>query len=131
MVSEEADPALYVEPRKRLTKKQRAFIFERDGGICCLCGIKILAGEKWIDEHVKPLWLAMPNAEESLNDLSNRKPAHVDCAQSKTSLEASRRAKVRRIAEKLRGKKSKTPLPCGRDSAWKKKFGGKVVRRTK
>lgn len=123
------DPAFYVEPRKRLTKKQRAFIFERDKGICCLCGVKILAGEKWRDEHVKPLWLALPDDEVSLNDLANRKPAHVECAQSKTNLEASRRAKIRRIAKRMQGKKSKTPMPCGRDSDWKKSFGGKVVRR--
>jgi 5-methylcytosine-specific restriction endonuclease McrA len=64
--------------RKSLTPTQRLKLFEEHKGICCLCGLKIEAGAAWIDEHMKALGLG------GSNDLLNRRPVHVACAQSKT-----------------------------------------------
>jgi len=64
--------------RKPLTPTQRLKLFEVHKGICALCGMKIKAGEPFIDEHIIPLGLG------GTNDLSNRAPVHVQCAHSKT-----------------------------------------------
>jgi 5-methylcytosine-specific restriction protein A len=70
------------ERRKPLTALQRLALFEEHKGICCICGEKIDGTrEKWIDEHGRALGLL------GSNDLSNRGPAHVRCAQRKTSKE--------------------------------------------
>jgi 5-methylcytosine-specific restriction endonuclease McrA len=113
-----------VEPRKPLTTKQRAQLFIEHDGICCICHNKILKNDPWIDEHRVPLWL------DGTNDWSNRAPAHVECARQKTAREAKTRAKGRRIAEKHMGaKRSKRPMPGGRNSKWKKTFSNGWVRR--
>lgn len=65
-------------PRKPLTPTQRLKLFEAHKGICALCGREIRAGEPWIDEHIRPLGLG------GTNDLDNRTPVHVACAQAKT-----------------------------------------------
>jgi 5-methylcytosine-specific restriction protein A len=74
--SEEADVGTTV--RKALTPTQRLKMFEAHKGMCVLCGAKIHAGERWIDEHVTALGLS------GSNDLKNRGPAHRKCAEDKT-----------------------------------------------
>jgi 5-methylcytosine-specific restriction enzyme A len=64
--------------RKPLTPTQRLKLFEDHKGICVICGGKINFGEAWIDEHVRALGLA------GTNDMDNRAPAHVKCAEAKT-----------------------------------------------
>ena len=64
--------------RKPLTPTQRLRLFEAHKGLCGICGAQIRAGEQWIDEHIIPLGLG------GSNDLTNRAPAHVQCAHSKT-----------------------------------------------
>jgi 5-methylcytosine-specific restriction endonuclease McrA len=64
--------------RKPLTPTQRLKLFEDHKGICVVCGGKINFGEAWIDEHVRALGLA------GTNDMDNRAPAHVKCAEAKT-----------------------------------------------
>jgi hypothetical protein len=76
------------EPRKRLTPRQLLKLFEQHKGVCVICGFQIDAGKKWvdtlkgekgfIDEHGRPLGLG------GSNDLSNRGPAHIHCAEGKT-----------------------------------------------
>lgn len=113
-----------VEPRKPLTPKQKLQMFLDAKGVCCICGGKINSVKEAWDEHEAPLWL---NGD---NSAPNRAPAHAKCARDKTSKEAAVRAKVRRTAEKHQGaKKSSKPMPCGRNSKFKKTFGGKVVPR--
>lgn len=74
--AEEADVG--TTARKALTPTQRLKMFEAHKGMCVLCGIKIQAGEPWIDEHLVPL------SQGGSNDLSNRGPAHKPCADAKT-----------------------------------------------
>lgn len=113
-----------VEPRKRLTDKQRLEMFVRHDGRCCICGGKIDGVHEMWDEHVNPLWLNGDNSAE------NRAPAHVRCARTKTAAEATKRAKGRDVAERHFGaKRSKRPMPFGRRSGKKRKMDGSIVDR--
>ncbi len=63
--------------RKPLTPLQRAEMFARHKGICVICKLPII-GRKWRDEHIRALGL------NGTNDMSNRGPAHITCAEVKT-----------------------------------------------
>lgn len=91
--------------RKPLTRLQRVRIFDRHDGYCCICDFKIYAarGDKWIVEHIKPLWLG------GADDERNMGPAHDHCARDKTSKEAPVKAKSDRVrANHLGIKKPRT-----------------------
>jgi 5-methylcytosine-specific restriction protein A len=62
--------------RKPLTPTQRLKLFEREKGLCCICGLKIVG--KFIDEHKRALGLG------GSNDPDNRGVAHPKCAEVKT-----------------------------------------------
>jgi 5-methylcytosine-specific restriction endonuclease McrA len=120
-----ADP-FAVTPRKRFSVKERLALFQKAGGKCCLCGGKIdAAREKWIVEHVRPLWC------DGDNSADNVAPAHAKCAAEKTTKEARERGKVRRSALRHMGVKTRKgkPMPGGRDSQWKRLMNGTVVKR--
>lgn len=104
-------------PRKALTPTQRLKLFEAHKGICVLCGRKIQAGEKWIDEHCRPL------AMGGTNDLSNRGPAHLPCAAAKTNGpdgDLAKAAKAKRVKMRFLGiakPKSRTLESAGFEKA--------------
>lgn len=78
-------------PRKYLTALQKLKLFEDHKGKCALCGNEIRIGEAWIVEHMRALALG------GTNEKSNLAPAHIACAQNKTSKEdAPRIAKSKR-----------------------------------
>jgi len=119
---------LDVGARKKMTPKKRMQVFVAHGGKCCLCDQRILVGDRWILEHIKPLW------RDGDNDDANLAPAHEKCAKHKTKAEASQRSKVRSIGLKHMGagKSRKGPPMAGsRDSKWKRRMDGTVVRRDK
>lgn len=91
--------------RKPLTPTQRLKLFEAHKGICALCSRQIANGEKWIDEHLRALGLG------GTNDLENRAPVHVACAEAKTRGEdIPRIAKAKRQKMAALGiKSSKAP----------------------
>lgn len=123
------DPT-YVQPRKRLSDRQKLEVFLAAKGRCQKCHAKITLKEM-IDEHLIPLWLGQKDGPD-LNARTNRFCYCVACASAKTSKESSERAKGRRVAKKhtTEGKITKTkPLPCGRKSKFRKKMNGKVVPR--
>jgi 5-methylcytosine-specific restriction protein A len=109
--------------RRSLTKLQRVRVFDAAGGICHLCKAKIHVGERWDVEHVKPL--SMGGAD----DEANMAPAHVSCHRIKTSAEAGPRAKADRIRARHLGIRPKSKFPCSKDSPYRKKLDGSVVRR--
>lgn len=114
-------------PRKPLTPAQRLNLFEDHGGKCVLCGLKIRAGERWIDEHIRALGLG------GTNDPENRGPAHEKCAEVKTHDEDMPRiVKAKRIKRKHLGIKSRKSRPMlgSKASGWKKPFNGPAERRT-
>ena len=100
-----------IHKRKPLTTKQRVEQFQLHKGMCCVCGGKIMVGQKFIDEH--ELALAMGGT----NDMSNRGIAHVKCATIKTKDDMGQIAKAkRREAKHIGANRSKHKWP-------KRKFG--------
>lgn len=92
--------------RKPLTPTQRLKLFEAHKGLCGLCGAQIRAGEQWIDEHIIPLGLG------GTNDMENRAPVHVQCANSKThgsDGDVARIAKAKRVKMRHLGIRKATP----------------------
>jgi 5-methylcytosine-specific restriction protein A len=113
--------------RVRITAKMRADIFLSRGGSCHLCNMKVVPGEDWDVSHDIPLEAG------GKDDATNWFVAHRKCHRVHTStVDAPLIAKVKRIHQRHIGaKKSKTPMPLGRGSQWKKKMDGSVVRREK
>lgn len=81
-------------------------VFLRAGGRCYLSGRKIMPGDKWELEHVKPLSMGGEHRERNL------RPALVAAHREKTKAEAADRAKADRIRRKHLGTwpKSKAPI---------------------
>lgn len=97
--------------RRSITRAMRRRIFDAVKGICCICEIRIDAerGDKWIVEHVKPLWLG------GADDETNMRPAHQHCAVKKTAAEAPVKAKSDRVRAKHLGIKKPRSI-----RAWRK-----------
>lgn len=111
--------------RKPLTRLQRVKLFDEHKGKCCLCGLSIWAerGDKWIAEHIKPLWLG------GADDATNIAPAHERCAIAKTVKEAPVKAKSDRVRARHLGiKKSTRPIPGSKASGIRKRMNGNVER---
>ena len=71
-----------------------------------LCQREIRPGEKWIDEHLRPLGLG------GSNDDDNRAPVHVACAEAKThgpDGDIAKVAKAKRVKMASLGIKRDTP----------------------
>lgn len=98
----------YAPKRKAITKKTRALIFERDGGICWLCKGKIEAAQPWDADHMVSRELG------GSDDIENLAPAHRDpCHREKTKRDVGMIAKSNRIIKKSDPStrpKSKKPL---------------------
>jgi 5-methylcytosine-specific restriction endonuclease McrA len=109
--------------RKSLSTMTRLRVFEKEGGLCHLCGFKIQTGQKWEVEHRIPLALG------GADDESNWSPAHVDCHKEKTREDVASIAKAKRQKAKHIGIKARSSFPCSRDSKWKRKMNGEVVLR--
>lgn len=75
----------------------RLRVFEAHGGRCHITKRKILAGEAWELEHVKPLHLGGENRE------TNLAPALVAAHREKTSREITAKAKADRTRAKHLG----------------------------
>lgn len=113
--------------RRSLTKLQRARIFDAAEGICSKCGTKINAGrgEAWDVSHEIPLEAG------GADDESNMRPAHRSCHREHTAkVDAPLIAKTKRQRQKHLGVRSSSkPMPCGRNSRFKKTMSGAVVDR--
>ena len=111
--------------RVRITAKMRADIFLLRGGMCHLCSMKVVPGEEWDVSHDIPLEAG------GKDDASNWFVAHRKCHRVHTStVDAPMIAKVKRIHQKHVGaKKSRSPMPLGRGSKFKRKMDGTIVRR--
>lgn len=109
--------------RGNLSARRKLAIWEREKGFCMLCGIKLVTGG-FIFEHVRALELGGTDTDDNIR--LTCKP----CATEKTKTDHATAAKAKRQKTNSLGlKKSKTPLPFGKGSKWKKKLDGTVVRR--
>ncbi len=107
-----------VPPRVRLR------VFERDGGICqCGCGRKISVGDKWQTDHMIALINGGENRESNLRSLLDK------CHAVKTGADVGEKAVVARVRKKHVGIRKPSRFPAARNSIWKKKMDGSVVRR--
>lgn len=114
-------------PRPSLSTRNRTRLFMLHEGKCHICGHKIDGTkERWDVEHIIPRALIGKLADTD----ANMQPAHSLCHAHKTKSDVHTINKAkRREARHMGFKKSKTPLPYGRDSKFKKRFDGSVVLR--
>lgn len=105
-------------PRVRLR------VFEKHQGACHICSGKILVGQKWQCDHIKALILGGENRELNLA------PVHILCHIVKTGLDTKQKSKSYRIRAKHYGiRPKKKVLPFGRNSSFKRKIDGTIVKR--
>lgn len=112
-------------PNTPIPPRVRVRVFERAYGICAGCSRLIFAGDKWQCDHKIPLIADGENKESNLQLLCDW------CHKDKTKLDVANKS----ISYKKRAKnigvalKKKRSLPGGRNSPWKIKVDGTVVRR--
>jgi len=80
-----------IPPRVRLR------VFERSNGVCALSGRKIMPGDKWEVDHIKPLWAGGEHRENNLQ------PALKEAHKEKSAADQSAQAKADRVRKKHLG----------------------------
>ena len=109
--------------RGNLSQRRKLAIWEREHGRCMECGVKLMTGG-FIYEHVRALELGGTDTDDNIR--LTCKP----CATTKTKIDHQTAGKAKRSKAKHLGlTSSKTPLPAGKNSKWKKKLNGQVVLR--
>ncbi len=111
-----------VEERNRLTKAQVLELFMRQDGKCPCCGQQLQTKGhqpiEFTDEHVAPLWRG------GSNELKNRELWCRPCSGDKTKVEATDRAKMKRVRAKHIGLKDDKPSAWGK---YRRKMDGTIV----
>lgn len=97
---------LSTTPRRSMSPTRRLRIWERDGGVCCICSLKIDGvREKWGIEHKRPLALGGPDTDENCG------PAHERCMATKTKADNASWTKAKRAKAKHIGIKPRSSFP--------------------
>jgi hypothetical protein len=118
--------------RRRLTSKQREQLYEREAAkaradgrgehpICRLCDLPIVPGSAWQENHEghKPFWLG-----GAVDGISHAKCNRINNREYATPLFAKAERQRKGF---LDFKRSRTPLPGGKDHPLKRKVGGQTV----
>lgn len=109
--------------RREFTRKTKAAAYERSGGNCEKCGAPF-GGRRPEYDHVIPDWMG---GEPTLENCEVLCPP---CHRGKTTKDQGAIAKTRRTRDKNTGAfVRKHPMPGSRNSLWRKKLSGEVVRR--
>lgn len=107
-----------------IPRRVRVRQFERDKGICqCSCGILIRPGDDWQTDHTIAIANGGANAETNLRTLLT---AH---HKIKSRADVALKARTYRKRAKHLGIRKPSRFPGSRDSGWKKRMDGTVVRR--
>jgi hypothetical protein len=113
--------------RRRLSTAQRRTLFEaccagKEHPDCNICGLPVLPGQKWVESHM-PVPHALDGVETGVgHDLCNR--------ERWAKVEAPLLAKVGRQRDRhLDIRRSRCPLPGGREDPRKRTMDGRVVNR--
>ncbi len=116
-----------LDRRPRLSTTDRARLFTLHGGLCHICGLKIVGfRERWDVEHVIPRGLIGKAADTD----DNMRPAHVRCHKAKTAEDAGKIAKAKRCSARHMGAtRSSRPFPGSIASGFRKRMDGTVERR--
>ena len=113
--------------RPNIAPKTRLSLFLLAKGHCQSCQSKIYPGQIWEVDHIIPLALGGSNEPQNLQILCKI------CHQYKTNQnDISQIAKAKRQEIKHLGAKRSDQAcqwPCGKQSKWKKKITGEIVRR--
>lgn len=92
--------------------------------VCCVqCARPVIGKLRAEIDHVIPLILGGSHRETNLQLLCN------ECHAAKTKLDVKLKAKVARVRQRHLGIRKPSRFPGSRDSGWKKKIDGSVVRR--
>ncbi len=77
--------------RGRMTPTRALRAWERTGGVCVNCGLKIDGTkDRWFAEHIRALELAGSDTDDNLG------PAHWDCKRDKDAADHASAAKAKR-----------------------------------
>lgn len=110
--------------RRFISTRERVRLFQRAGGCCQLCGMKIAAGAGFDVDHITPLELG--GEDDTPNFQVVCRPCHrIKTAQDVTAIRKAQRREARQIGARV----SRNPLPGGRKSKWRKRLDGSVVLR--
>ena len=111
--------------RGYLSSRRKLSIWERERGKCMICSVKLTTG-RFIFEHVKALEMGGSDTDDNIRLTCK------GCATEKTKQDHSQAARAKKKKVSVLGmKQSKTPLPFGKGSKFKKKMDGTVVLRDK
>lgn len=113
-----------MKERQEFTRKIKAQAFQRANGRCEICTARLVPG-KFRYDHI------LPDALGGQPTLENCKVQCIACDAPKTANDIRSIRKADRVRDRHTGAmpESRTPLPYGRNSRWKKKLNGGVVPR--
>lgn len=109
--------------RSEFSDKTKLQAYKLSCGKCKLCKGHLYVGKFHYDHRV-------PDAQGGDNSLDNCDVLCVNCHDKKTRVDNSATAKCKRVERKHLGIKTTTkPMPCGRNSKFKRKMNGQIVPR--
>jgi len=110
-------------PDMPVPDRVRVRVFNKKEGKCHRCTRKIPAGQSWTCEHLKALVNGGENRERNLDVTCDW------CLPIKNAEDVAEKSRVYKRRKAHLGIRKPSRLPGSRDSAWKKKIDGTVVRR--
>jgi len=108
----------------KIPKRVKLRLFLIANGICNKCSVRIIPGAEWDIDHIIPLILGGEHRESNFQVLCKF------CHKEKTKNDVAEKTKSYKKKLKHYGlKESRTPMPFGRKSKWRKKINGQIVPR--
>lgn len=109
--------------RREFPRKVKAAAFKRASGHCEICTAELRPGRFRYDHRIPDILGGEPT-------LGNCVVQCLACDKPKTAADAARKAKADRVRDRSSGAlTSRHPMPCGKNSPWKRTMKGKVVPR--